>query len=70
MTNASQMKEAIEINFRDIEVQHVKIDGIKNSVTTFISDLEGYHNSAFFREDSNLIKELHKVIVKDGSCFT
>ena len=70
MDSTEKMKEVIEHNFKDIEVQQVKIDDIKTSVETFMNDLQGYYNSAFFREDSNLIKELHEVVVQEGRRVT
>ncbi len=62
--NLSQMKDAIEDNFRDIAVQETKIDETKKHLESFMKDLKGFYNSAFFREDSKLIHEMHNVIVR------
>ena len=60
---ASQLKNSIEQNFRDLELAQVKVEEVDQHVRKFKNDLKNYYNSAFFREDSALIKDLHRAVV-------
>ena len=68
LINSTEMKDSIEANFKDIAKQEEKLGEFKNHIDTVMADLDKFHGSAFFREDSKLIKELHKVVVSDG-CY-
>ena len=58
---ASALKSSIEKNFHDLEI--VKVDEVDHHVLKLKQDLKNYYNSAFFREDSKLLKELHQRIL-------
>ena len=62
LTQTSKMSDLITKNFRDIEVAHVKIDELHDHIQKFKMSLKNYYNSAFFKEDSKLIQDMHKVI--------
>ena len=70
LVNTSAIKNAIEANFQDIEHQKVQQDELQENIRKLKMDLKNYYNSAFFREDSKLLKEMHKVITQDPKSVT
>ena len=62
ITEISKVGKLVDNNFRDIEVSQVKIAELHDHVEKFKTDLNNYYNSAFFKEDSDLIKQMHRVI--------
>ena len=62
ITEISKVGKLVDNNFRDIEVSQVKISELHDHFEEFKTDLYNYYNSAFFKEDSDLIKQIHRVI--------
>ena len=62
ITEISKVGKLVDNNFRDIEVSQVKIAELHDHLEKFKTDLNNYYNSAFFKEDSDLIKQIHRVI--------
>ena len=67
LTATSRIKTRINEHFQEIDVAQVKAEELEKSIYKLKTDLKNYYNSAFFREDSKLIKEIHSKIVK-GKC--
>ena len=63
MIKTSKISKLIEKNFRDIDLANDKMDEMHKHIQKFKLDLKNYNNSAFFKDDSKMIKELHKAIV-------
>ena len=63
MSAASALKSSIENNFHDLKIAQVKVDEVDHHVLKLRQDLKNYYNSAFFEEDSKLLKELHQRIL-------
>ena len=63
LIKTSKISKLIEKNFRDIDLANDKMDEMHKHIQKFKLDLKNYYNSAFFKDDSKMIKELHKAIV-------
>ena len=63
LIKTSKISKLIEKNFRDIDIENDKMDEMHKHIQKFELDLKIYYNSAFFKDDSKMIKELHKTIV-------
>ena len=64
LSAASQIKNQIDDFFREIHFADLKTDELEKSIRVLKCDLKNYYNSAFFREDSVLIKKIHNVVSK------
>ena len=64
LSAASQIKSQIDSFFREIHIAELKTDEVEKSLRVLKCDLKNYYNSAFFREDSVLIKKIHNVVSK------
>ena len=64
LSAASQIKNQIDNFFTEIHVAELKTDELEKSLRVLKCDLKNYYNSAFFREDSVLIKKIHNVVSK------
>ena len=62
ITEISKVGKLVDNNFRDIEEIQVKIAELHDHLEKFKTDLNNYYNSAFFKEDSDLIKQIHRAI--------
>ncbi|KAL5266224.1 hypothetical protein ACHWQZ_G003591 [Mnemiopsis leidyi] len=67
LSAASQIKNQIDEFFREIHIAELKSDELEKSLRTLKCDLKNYYNSAFFREDSELIKKIHKAVTSTNS---
>ena len=54
-----QINTRVTTVIHDFDAAQVKCEEIDQSIRKMKSDLQKYYNSAFFREDGNLIKEIH-----------
>ena len=63
LIKTSKISKLIEKNFRDIDLANDKMDEMHKHIQKFKLDLKNYYNNAFFKDDSEMINELHKAIV-------
>ena len=49
---------------KELDYQQVRADEVDQSLKKLKVDLKSYYNSAFFREDSKLIRDIHDTITK------
>jgi lysophospholipase L1-like esterase len=64
LSATTRIKNRVDEVFTEIEVAELKADEVEKSLQKLKYDLKNYYNSAFFREDGQLIREMHKVVVK------
>ena len=62
LTSTSSIKNAIDQVFTDLHISELRAQEVDNHLNRLKYDLKNYYNSAFFREDSKLIKEIHKTV--------
>ena len=62
----SQIGTRINDLINEFDAAQVKSDELDKSIRKLKTDLKGYYNSAFFREDGRLIKEMHSRICSGG----
>ena len=60
----TRFKNRIDDVFTEIDIVETKTDEVDKSVQKLKFDLKTYYNSAFFREDRQLIKEIYKVVTQ------
>ncbi len=59
----SAIKNRIDGIFRELDIAEQRSDEVDNHLKRLKCDLKSYYNSAFFQEDSKLIKEIHRSLV-------
>jgi hypothetical protein len=67
LTATSSIKNAVDQVFIDINVAEQRANEVDNHLQRLKTDLKNYYNSAFFKEDSRLIREMHKTLCKDAA---
>ena len=64
LSATTRIKNRVDEVFTEIDIAETKTDVIDKSVQKLKFDLKNYYNSAFFREDGQLIKEIHKTVTQ------
>ena len=62
----NQIKNCIDEFFRELNITDQKADELEKSLRTLKCDLKNYCNSAFFKEDSELIKQMHAIVTDEN----
>ena len=64
LSATTRIKNRVDEVFTEIDIAETKTDVIDKSVQKLKFDLKNYYNSAFFREDGQLINEIHKIVTQ------
>ena len=64
LSATSRIQNLINQVFTDIHIAEQRASEVDNHLQRLKVDLKNYYNSAFFKEDSNLIKEIHTALCK------
>jgi hypothetical protein len=67
LTSTSSIKNAVDQVFIDINVAEQRANEVDNHLQRLKMDLKNYYNSAFFKEDSRLIREMHNTLCGDAA---
>lgn len=66
LTSTSSIKNLIDQVFIDISIAEQRASEVDNHLQRLKVDLKNYYNSAFYKEDSKLIKDMHNALCKDN----
>ncbi|KAL5247912.1 hypothetical protein ACHWQZ_G017170 [Mnemiopsis leidyi] len=64
LSATSRIQNLINQVFTDINIAELRTSEVDNHLQRLKMDLKNYYNSAFFKEDSKLIKEIHAALCK------
>ena len=65
LASTSKIKNSIDRFFCELGIAEQRCDELDKSLKTLKCDLKTYCNSAFFKEDSELIKEMHTIVTRE-----
>ena len=70
LSATNKIMNRIEECFQSIGVAEIKGEEIQKNIRILKTDLKNYYNSAFFREDSELIKQMHATLTSQSTVPT